>query len=103
MNQQIALDQDGRDTVAHYLQQKTGFIVISHDRHFLNQVIDHVYQSSRADITSQQGDYQTWQTTQEQQTQSEQHPKQPAKSEIKRFRSNGPTKISVVPAIERAW
>ncbi|XEO94132.1 ribosomal protection-like ABC-F family protein [Latilactobacillus sakei] len=95
------LDQDGRDTVAHYLQQKTGFIVISHDRHFLNQVIDHVLSINRADITVQQGDYQTWQTTQEQQTQSEQHQNSLLKSEIKRLNQTAQQKSQWSQQAER--
>lgn len=53
------LDQEGRQVVANYLRQKAGFIVVSHDRHFLNQVIDHVLAINRADITVHQGNYQT--------------------------------------------
>lgn len=47
--------------------KKAGFIVVSHDRHFLNQVIDHVLAINRADITVHQGNYQTWQTAHDQQ------------------------------------
>lgn len=35
------LDLQGRQHVAEYLQRKDGFIVVSHDRQFLNQVTDH--------------------------------------------------------------
>ena len=36
------LDIEGRKIVSDYLKSKKGFIVISHDKSFLNPVIDHV-------------------------------------------------------------
>ena len=36
------LDTEGRESVAKYLASKKGFIVVSHDRAFLDKVIDHV-------------------------------------------------------------
>ena len=36
------LDADGRAQLADYMKRKKGFILVSHDRYFLNQVIDHV-------------------------------------------------------------
>ena len=44
------LDAAGREVVADYLKQKQGFIVISHDRYFIDQVIDHVLSIGRAKI-----------------------------------------------------
>lgn len=79
------LDQEGRQVVANYLRQKTGFIVVSHDRHFLNQVIDHVLAINRADITVHQGNYQTWQTAHDQQAAYEQQQNQQLKGDIKRL------------------
>jgi lincosamide and streptogramin A transport system ATP-binding/permease protein len=56
------LDTAGRVLLAKYLKQKQGFIVISHDRYFLNQVIDHVISIDRAQISSFKGNYETWAT-----------------------------------------
>ncbi|WP_010304259.1 ribosomal protection-like ABC-F family protein [Kurthia senegalensis] len=44
------LDLDGRKMVAHYLQQKTGYIVVSHDDHFLEQVTDHIVAIERQQL-----------------------------------------------------
>lgn len=54
------LDAAGRDLLAKYLKQKQGYIVVSHDRYFLNQVIDHVISIDRAQISSFKGNYETW-------------------------------------------
>lgn len=56
------LDVLGRKVVAEYLQQKSGFIMISHDRAFLNQTIDHVLSIDRAKISLYKGTYDTWYT-----------------------------------------
>lgn len=54
------LDVHGRKIVAEYLQAKTGFITISHDRNFLNQVVDHVVSIDRAKISIYKGNYEVW-------------------------------------------
>jgi ATPase components of ABC transporters with duplicated ATPase domains len=79
------LDQTGRDIVADYLHRKSGFIVVSHDRHFLNQIIDHVISIDRADIAVLSGNYETWYTAKSQQDTLEQRENDQLKSEIKRL------------------
>lgn len=54
------LDIVGRKVVEDYLKGKEGFIVISHDRHFLNSTINHVLSINRNDITLYKGNYDTW-------------------------------------------
>nr|WP_243674088.1 hypothetical protein [Lentilactobacillus kisonensis] len=54
------LDGAARDVVADYLRSKTGFIVVSHDRHFIDQIIDHVLSIDRAKIQLFSGNYETW-------------------------------------------
>jgi lincosamide and streptogramin A transport system ATP-binding/permease protein len=54
------LDMEGRQTLAEYLQTKKGFILVSHDRSFLDQCIDHVLSINRADIEIQKGTYSSW-------------------------------------------
>ncbi|WP_100488079.1 ribosomal protection-like ABC-F family protein [Sporolactobacillus pectinivorans] len=79
------LDQTGRVIVANYLRQKTGFILISHDRHFLNQIIDHVISIDRTNISVYSGNYETWYTAKTQQDALEQRENDQLKSEIKRL------------------
>lgn len=54
------LDVHGREFVADYLRRKDGFLLVSHDRAFLNRCIDHVLSINRDAILVQQGDYDTW-------------------------------------------
>jgi lincosamide and streptogramin A transport system ATP-binding/permease protein len=54
------LDIDGKQRMAQYLKQKKGFIVVSHDREFLDEVIDHVLSINKADIALERGTYSSW-------------------------------------------
>lgn len=54
------LDDDGKEAVMAYLQKKKGFIVVSHDRAFLDKVIDHVIAINKKDITIEKGTYSSW-------------------------------------------
>lgn len=54
------LDVAGRKLVANYLKKKIGFILVSHDRNFLDACIDHVLSLNRADISLTKGDFSTW-------------------------------------------
>ncbi len=60
------LDLEGRDMLAEYLQSKKGFILVSHDRSFLDRCIDHVLSINKADIEVQRGNYSSWQQNKEQ-------------------------------------
>ena len=52
------LDQVGRKQVANYLRQKTtGFIITSHDREFLDQIIDHTLVIERSQLILERGNY----------------------------------------------
>ena len=54
------LDVHGRELVADYLRSKDGFLLVSHDRAFLNRCIDHVFSLNKSDAQVVQGDYDTW-------------------------------------------
>lgn len=54
------LDAEGRETLANYLQSKKGFILVSHDRAFLDACIDHVLSINRSNIEVVKGNYTTW-------------------------------------------
>lgn len=65
------LDAEGRDVLSGYLQTKKGFILVSHDRAFLDQCIDHVLSINRANIEVMKGNYTTWRQNKDQQDQYE--------------------------------
>jgi lincosamide and streptogramin A transport system ATP-binding/permease protein len=54
------LDTDARKIVSDYLRKKKGFILISHDRNFLDGCVDHILSINRANIEVQSGNYSSW-------------------------------------------
>ena len=54
------LDIRGREIVSRYLNKKKGFILVSHDRAFLDGCVDHVLSINKADITVQRGNFSQW-------------------------------------------
>lgn len=54
------LDASARERVAQYLNSKKGFILVSHDRVFLDRCIDHVLSINRADIEVCKGNFSSW-------------------------------------------
>ncbi len=54
------LDMEARAVVSRYLEGKRGFILVSHDRAFLDGCIDHVLSINRAGIEVQHGNFTSW-------------------------------------------
>ncbi|KGF12340.1 glycosyl transferase family 1 [Peptostreptococcus sp. MV1] len=54
------LDMDGRKIVSEYLKSKKGFLLISHDRDFLDGCINHVISINRNSIDVQSGNFTSW-------------------------------------------
>ncbi|SEA77349.1 lincosamide and streptogramin A transport system ATP-binding/permease protein [Eubacterium aggregans] len=81
------LDEGGRAAVSRYLKGKRGFIVVSHDRHFLDGCTDHILAINRRGITLQKGNYTCWREEKERQDRSEEHQNANLKKEIKRLKA----------------
>lgn len=56
------LDAAARQAVSEYLNGKNGYILVSHDRAFLDGCIDHVFSLNRTDIDIQSGNFSSWLT-----------------------------------------
>lgn len=54
------LDANARTMVSKYLQKKKGFILVSHDRQFLDGCVDHILSLNRANIEVQSGNFSSW-------------------------------------------
>ena len=54
------LDTKARETVSAYLKKKKGFILVSHDRCFLDGCVDHILSINRSNIEVQSGNFSTW-------------------------------------------
>ena len=54
------LDMFAREIVARYLHGKKGFILVSHDRAFLDDCVDHILSINKANIEIQRGNFSSW-------------------------------------------
>ncbi|GMA98070.1 Lsa family ABC-F type ribosomal protection protein [Pelosinus sp. IPA-1] len=54
------LDMNARKIVSDYLSSKRGFILVSHDRAFLDNCVDHILSINKTNIEIQKGDFSSW-------------------------------------------
>ena len=54
------MDAEARKSVSNYLNKKKGFILVSHDRMFLDNIIDHILAINRNDIKIEKGNFSSW-------------------------------------------
>ncbi len=54
------LDRSARETVARYLNKKAGFILVSHDRVFLDECTDHTLSINKNNIEVVNGNFSVW-------------------------------------------
>lgn len=76
------LDIEGKKTIALYLRKKEGFIVVSHDRYFLDIVINHIISINNTNITIERGNYSSWKNNKDLRDQYELKTKLKLKREI---------------------
>ncbi|MBM6739128.1 ribosomal protection-like ABC-F family protein [Faecalicatena fissicatena] len=55
------LDMEARERLMGYLQGKKGFILVSHDRYFLDGCVDHILAINRRNMEVVRGNFTTWQ------------------------------------------
>ena len=79
------LDLQAREIVSRYLNGKKGFILVSHDRAFLDGCVDHVLSINKTDIEIQQGDFSSWMANKTLQDNFELSENAKLKKEIKRL------------------
>lgn len=76
------LDALGRKTVSNYLKNKKGFILVSHDRQFLDDIVNHVLSINRQNIEVQKGNFTSWQQNKQKQDSFELGENEKLKKEI---------------------
>ena len=96
------LDEAGRERVARYLRRKRGFILVSHDRAFLDGCVDHILSINRADIEVTQGDLSTWLENKERRDRYELAENDRLKKEIGRLEAAAREKAQWADRAERA-
>lgn len=77
------LDMAARKIVSDYLSKKRGFILVSHDRTFLDNCVDHILSINKTDIQIQSGNFSSWWHNKALQDSYEMSENEKLKSEIK--------------------
>lgn len=80
-----SLDAQGRAWLAEYLRRKDGFLLVSHDRAFLDGAIDHVVSLNEANTYVMQGNYTTYETRLNHENESEAARNETLRREIDRL------------------
>lgn len=79
------LDIRGRELVSRYLSGKKGFILVSHDRAFLDGCVDHILSINKSDIQVCKGNFSTWMENKQRQDDFERAENKKLKKEISRL------------------
>lgn len=79
------LDSMARETVSKYLKSKKGFILVSHDRELLDDVVDHILSINNSNIEIQQGNFSSWKENRDRQDNFEMNQNEKLKGDIKRL------------------
>lgn len=79
------LDMQARSLVSEYLRGKNGFILVSHDRAFLDHCVDHILSINKTGIDIQKGNFTSWWENKSRQDQFELAENEKLKKDIKRL------------------
>ena len=79
------LDMEAREAVGRYLSGKKGFILVSHDRAFMDACVDHVLVLNRTTVEVQRGNFSTWQENKRMRDEGEIRQNEKLKKEIGRL------------------
>lgn len=96
------LDEAGRRQVSRYLRRKRGFILVSHDRAFLDGCVDHILSINRADIEVCRGSFSAWLENKERRDMYELAENDRLKKEISRLEAASREKSQWAERAERA-
>ena len=59
------LDTETKENLVEYLNKKKGLILVSHDRNFLDKVVDHIISINNTNIQIQKGNFTSWKENKE--------------------------------------
>ena len=79
------LDAEARALVADYLKTKRGFLLVSHDRAFLDGCVDHILSINKTNIELQKGNFSSWFANKEQQDAFEMAENERLRADIRRL------------------
>jgi lincosamide and streptogramin A transport system ATP-binding/permease protein len=95
------LDMKGRQLVSRYLKSKKGFILVSHDRAFLDGCVEHILSINKTNIEIQKGNFSSWLENKERQDKYEIAEHEKLKKEIKRLKEAAREKAERANKFER--
>ena len=95
------LDIRGRELVSRYLSGKKGFILVSHDRAFLDGCVDHILSINKSDIQVCKGNFSTWMENKQRQDAFELAENEKLKREISRLEETAREKADWSDTAER--
>ena len=96
------LDAAGRRAVAAYLRGKRGFLLVSHDRDFLDGCVDHILALNRTGAEVQNGTFSSWWENKERRDAFERAENEKLRGEIKRLEQSAEERRRKADAVERA-
>lgn len=95
------LDIKGRETVSRYLKRKKGFILVSHDRDFLDGCIDHILSINRNGVEVCRGNFSDWYERKKAEDRRELAQNQRLKSQIDELKKSAEEKSLWSDKVER--
>ncbi|RXZ78536.1 Lsa family ABC-F type ribosomal protection protein [Paenibacillaceae bacterium] len=79
------LDMNARKLVSKYLNSKSGYILVSHDRSFLDNCVDHILSINKTNVEVQKGNFSDWWENKQRQDNFELGENEKLKKDIKRL------------------
>ncbi|KRE59842.1 Lsa family ABC-F type ribosomal protection protein [Paenibacillus sp. Soil750] len=79
------LDMNARKLVSEYLNTKNGYILVSHDRSFLDNCVDHILSINKTNIEIQKGNFSDWWENKQRQDHYELAENEKLRKDIKRL------------------
>lgn len=95
------LDTLGRQIVSRYLKGKSGFILVSHDRYFLDECVDHILSINKSSIEIENGNFTSWLTNKERRDSFEFAENEKLKKEVKRLEKTAREKAQWSNEVEK--
>nr|WP_305080232.1 ABC-F type ribosomal protection protein [Psychrobacillus sp. INOP01] len=86
------LDIEARKIVSEYLKKKKGYIVVSHDRNFVDEVVDHILVIEKNQLSIYKGHFSTYEKQKEMRDQYEFAQNKSIKAEIERLKKTSKEK-----------
>lgn len=82
------LDAKTKQAVGNYLKLKKGFILVSHDRYFLDSCVDHILSLNKTYIEIQKGNFSSWYKNKQNRDNFEKAQNEKLKKDIKRLKDS---------------